>query len=371
MTGAPLDQGFRDPEIARDLAARIRAQSTRPARIMEVCGTHTMAIFRHGIRSLLPKTLTLISGPGCPVCVTDQGDLDAFVEMARMPGVTITSFGDLLRVPSSDSSLARERARGADVRVVGSPAQALSLAQAEPGRTVVFLGVGFETTAPAVAATLLAARDRGVGNFLVFSAHKLVPPALFALFGSGQCRVDGLLLPGHVSVITGLAAFRPFFERFRVPSVVAGFEAGDILGALAMLTDEIESGTPILENAYARAVTENGNPRAREIMNRVFVPKEARWRGLGAIPESGLAIREEFAAHDAARVLGVPGREAPPPAGCRCGEVITGAVTPRECPLFGRACTPSGPVGPCMVSTEGTCAAYFRFGRECCGGNPF
>lgn len=352
---------YRDPDISGSLIRRINAVSRAPVRLMEVCGTHTMSIFRNGIRGVLPETISLLSGPGCPVCVTDQSEIDAFIEIARTEDVITATFGDLLRVPGTDSSLEKERAKGRDVRLVYSTSDALDLARNHPDKRVVFLGVGFETTAPTVAASLLSAQSMGLGNYLVFSAQKRVLPALFALMDMKEIAIDGFILPGHVSVILGTEAYRPLFERHKLPCVVAGFEPADILDAVRMLVEQIESGSPELANAYPRAVTAEGNPKALEMMDAVFEPVDAAWRGMGMILESGMAVRPEFASHDAQKALGLSVSEAEPPKGCRCGEVITGRMTPPECPLFRKACTPMDPVGPCMVSSEGTCAAYFRY----------
>jgi len=352
---------YHDPAIARGLVARIRSISRRPLRLMEVCGTHTVAIFRAGIRSLLPPEIALLSGPGCPVCVTAQGEIDAFIALARQPGAIVCTFGDLLRVPGSGSSLQRERTAGADVRVVYSTLDALRVARENPARPVVFLGVGFETTAPTVAAAIRMAREEGLVNFLVFSAHKLAPPALAALLQSDAVCIDGFILPGHVSVIIGSEAFAPLFARHRIPCVVAGFEPLDILRAILMLVQQIETGRPAIENAYPRAVSSGGNRAARQLMEEVFEVSDATWRGLGVIPESGLRLRETFAAHDAARHFGLQTLEVPEPRGCACGAILTGVRIPPECPLFRRTCTPMSPVGPCMVSSEGTCAAYYRY----------
>jgi hydrogenase expression/formation protein HypD len=355
---------YRDPELSRSLIRRIRETSRRPVRLMEVCGTHTMAIFRSGIRSVLPETISLLSGPGCPVCVTGQGEIDAFVELVRRDGVTVATFGDLLRVPGTESTLERERAAGRDARIVYSAADAVALARERPDRTVVFLGIGFETTAPTVAAAVLSARESGLENFRVLSAHKRVLPALFALAADPELAIDGFLLPGHVSIVLGTEGYRPFFDRHRMPCVVAGFEPADILQAVRMLAEQIENGAPALENAYGRAVTAEGNRRAREIMDTVFESGDAVWRGMGVIPESGLFFREDFAEFDARRTLGIVARDVPEPPGCACGEVVTARRTPPECPLFRTRCTPMRPVGPCMVSSEGTCAAWYRYHSE-------
>jgi len=352
---------YRDPAISQHLVLQIKATSRKPVRLMEVCGTHTMAIFRHGIRALLPAAISLLSGPGCPVCVTAQGDIDAFVDLSRRKDVTLTTFGDLMRVPGSGSSLQRERAEGADVRVVYSAMDAVQLARQTPDRQVVFLGVGFETTAPTIAASILAAQQMALDNFTVYCAHKTVPVALGALMNNPQVKIDGFLLPGHVSVIIGLNAYRPFFEQHRTPSVVAGFEPVDILRGILELVTMIEKSAPELGNAYPRAVTDQGNTQARQVMARVFEPCDASWRGLGVIPGSGLTLRPELAAFDAVQRFGLVVSDTPEPKGCACGDILSGTKIPPECALFRKLCTPMNPVGPCMVSSEGTCAAYYRY----------
>ena len=328
---------------------------------MEVCGTHTVSIFRSGIRSVLPQTISLLSGPGCPVCVTDQGEIDAFIELARQEDVIIATFGDLMRVPGTKSSLQKESAAGRDIRVVYSTFDALEIAGKNPTKKVVFLGVGFETTAPTIAAAILSAAQTGVSNFSVISAHKLVPPALEALMAAEQININGFILPGHVSVIIGLNAYRPFFDRHRVPCVVAGFEPTDILQAITLLVEMLEAGRPALDNAYPRAVTAEGNAKAQQILEEIFEPADACWRGIGVIPLSGLRIREKYAAHDAQKLFDVQVPDARTPKGCACGEILIGAKTPPECTLYKKVCTPMDPVGPCMVSTEGTCAAYYKY----------
>jgi len=352
---------YRDPLLSRRLIEAIHRTSTRPVNLMEVCGTHTMSIFRHGIRDVLPETIRLLSGPGCPVCVTAQPEVDAFIAYARVEDTIVTTFGDLLRVPGTASSLQKEKADGRDIRIVYSAFDALKIAQANPDKKVVFLGVGFETTAPTIAASILSARDMKLPNFLVACAHKTVPAALDALMASDQVQINGFLLPGHVSVILGLQAYRPFFEKHPIPSVVAGFEPADILEAVRRLIEQIETGQPQLDNAYQRAVEEAGNPKARQIMDTVFEPVDAAFRGIGIIPGSGLQIRPAFAAHDAAIQIPVRIPASREPAGCACGEILTGAKTPPDCRLFRTACTPENPIGPCMVSSEGTCAAFYRF----------
>ncbi|MCU0556828.1 MAG: hydrogenase formation protein HypD [Desulfobacterales bacterium] len=352
---------YRDREIARRLIAQIHAASRKPIRLMEVCGTHTMSIFRSGLRSLLPETITLVSGPGCPVCVTAQREIDQFVALARREDVILTTFGDLLRVPGSGSSLQQERAAGCDVRVVYSPLDALALAARNRAKKVVFLGVGFETTAPTVAAALLSARAQGVSNFLVFAAHKRTPPAVAALMAAPDLRVDGFLLPGHVCLVTGTRAFQPLVDRYRIPCVVGGFEPLDLLGALARLVAQIEAGAAVLENAYERAVTAGGNAKAQAVMEAVFATVDAEWRGLGVIPESGLKIAEAHRALDAEACFDLSVPDVPEPRGCACGQVLKGLKIPTDCALYQKTCTPMHPVGPCMVSSEGTCAAYYRY----------
>lgn len=352
---------YQDGELCRRLAGRIGQKSRRPLRLMEVCGTHTVSIFRHGLRSLLPDTISLLSGPGCPVCVTAQGEIDWFIELARRPGVIVATFGDLLRVPGSGTSLMRERAQGADVRVVDSSMAALNLAQDNPNSEVIFLGVGFETTAPTVAATVLEADRLGIKNFSIAPAHKLMPPALDALLSGGRVSLDGLICPGHVSVIIGARAYEPVARKFSMPCVITGFEPMDILQGIEMLVDQAQAGTSEVQIAYRRAVSWEGNPKALALMEQVFKRVDAVWRGLGKIKRSGLEIREKFVAYDAGQKFGIQAQETPEPPGCSCGQVLSGLISPDECPLFGRACTPSAPVGPCMVSSEGACAAHYKY----------
>jgi len=336
-------------------------RARRPLTLMEVCGTHTMAIHRHGIRALLPENVRLISGPGCPVCVTSQGQVDQIVELAARPEVTIATFGDMVRVPGSHSSLERERAGGADVRVVYSPLDAVAIAEAEPSRQVVFIGIGFETTAPAVAAAVVEARKRRLGNFTLVAAGKLIPPALEALLSSGDLNLDGLICPGHVSVIIGSRAYEVLAEKHRLPCVVAGFEPAEVLEAVVALVRQAAEGRAEVENRYSTWVRPEGNRRALAMMEKVFRPGPAKWRGLGTIEGSGLVLRPEWEEFDAAARFGLEERDVPEPEGCRCGDVLRGLVSPGDCPLFADRCTPEEPVGPCMVSSEGTCAAAYRY----------
>ncbi len=342
----------------RRLAADLRAEARPDLTFMEVCGTHTMAIARYGLRELLPDGMRLVSGPGCPVCVTAIADLDRVVALARLPEVTMATFGDLIRVPASRTTLAAERAAGADVRVVYSARDAVQIAADEPDRQVVFAGIGFETTAPTIAASLLEARARGLTNFSVLSMHKTMPLPLKALLELGETPIGGFLLPGHVSVITGTACYEFLARDYGVAGVVAGFEPLDVMRALLRL---VRQTRPAIEIEYGRAVRPEGNVVARRLMEQVFAPSDADWRGLGVIPGSGLALRPEYADADAA--LRFPVELEPPlePAGCRCGEVLRGVTDPADCALFGARCTPEDPVGACMVSSEGACAARYRF----------
>ncbi len=360
MTLKHIDE-YRDKEISQKLIEKIKSISRKDVRLMEVCGTHTVSIFRSGIRSVLPENISLLSGPGCPVCVTDQGEIDAFIELARIDDAIITTFGDLMRVPGTQSSLQKESAGGRDIRVVYSTFDALEIAKKNPAKKVVFLGIGFETTAPTIAAAILSAAQMEVKNFSVISAHKLVPPALEALMASADVRIDGFILPGHVSVIIGLNAYQPFFDRYQIPCVVAGFEPTDILQAISMLVEMLESDSPALDNAYPRVVTIEGNTKAQQILHEIFEPADACWRGIGVIPRSGLKIREKYVAHDAQKLFDVQVSDTKTPKGCACGEILIGTKTPPECALYKKACTPMDPIGPCMVSTEGTCAAYYKY----------
>ena len=355
-----LDE-YRDAEISGNIVKKIAAISKKDIRLMEVCGTHTMSIFRSGIRTLLPKTITLISGPGCPVCVTAQNEIDAFIELTKIDDTILVTFGDLMRVPGTQSSLQNESAAGKDVRIVYSTFDALDVAKKNPNKKIVFLGVGFETTAPTIAASILSAKETGIDNYYVYSAHKLVPPALTALMETKGVKLDGFILPGHVSVIIGINAYSRFFDRYSIPSVVAGFEPIDLLQAILMLVEQIEAGKPRLDNGYQRAVTSEGNVKAQSVMADVFEPVDASWRGIGVIPGSGLKIRKEFESFDAQKMFTIEITDVKEPNGCACGEILTGLKIPPECSLYKKACTPTDPVGPCMVSSEGTCAAYYRY----------
>lgn len=353
--------GYREPSTCQAISEHIRKISTRPVTLMEVCGTHTVSIFKNGIRSLLPDHVTLLSGPGCPVCVTPTGDMDAIISVCDHENTILATFGDLIRVPGSKGSLQGKRAEGADVRVVYSAFDSLDLAMKNPFKKVIFAGVGFETTAPTVAAAIKEADRMGLTNFFVYSAHKLTPPAVAAVVGSGDSMIDGLILPGHVSAMTGAHYFREVVEKSHRPAVVTGFEPVDLLMGIARLISGIESGETGLYNAYERAVSADGNRSAMALMHEVFDISDSRWRGIGVIPESGLAISEKYENFDAAVAFAINHYEAPDPPGCACGDILTGKAKPPSCPLFRKICTPHNPVGPCMVSGEGTCAAYYHY----------
>lgn len=354
---------FRDPELAQKLLKRITSRSTRPVRFMEFCGGHTHAILRYGLRDLLPPTVELRSGPGCPVCVTANAELDHAIALARVPGLILTTFGDMIRVPGSRRTLQDAKAGGADVRVVYSALDALQMARQNQERPVVFLGVGFETTAPTIAAAILQAEAEGLENFSVLSLHKLTPPATRSILDAGEVALDGILGPGHVTTIIGADAWNFLPAEYAVPVAVAGFEPLDILRAVADLVEMVEAGRPGVSNSYARSVTREGNLTALSTMDRAFQPGLATWRGLGAVPASGLAIRPDFARFDAGLLFAVDPGPTQEHRGCLCGSVLRGTVLPPECPLFGHTCTPATPIGPCMVSAEGACAAYYQFGQ--------
>ena len=352
---------FKDPKLARGLIESIRALSPEHATLMEVCGTHTVAIARNGIRGLMPEGVRLSSGPGCPVCVTSNRDIDMVIALARVPDVTIATFGDMTRVPGSTSSLLKEQAAGRSIEIVYSPLDALTIARENPDRQIVFVGVGFETTTPLVAMAIKRAAAMGLANFSVFAAHKNVPGALEVIVNDPALELDALILPGHVSTIIGVEPYRFLAERYGVPGVITGFEAVDVLQGIAMIMRQLHEGRAEIEIAYARGVMPEGNPTARAAIDEVFEACPATWRGLGEIPGSGYRIRPEFAAFDAVKRFEPEIEPTKEPKGCRCGDVLRGIMAPSDCPLFRRACTPENPVGPCMVSSEGSCAAYYRY----------
>ena len=352
---------FKDPKLARGLIETIHRLAPEHATLMEVCGTHTVAIARNGIRDLMPEGLRLASGPGCPVCVTCNRDIDTVIALARIPNVTITTFGDMTRVPGSTSSLLAEQAAGRSVEIVYSPLDALAFAKAHPEREVVFVGVGFETTTPLVAMAIKRAKAMGLSNFTVFAAHKNMPGALELLVGDPTLELDALILPGHVSTIIGAEPYRFLAEKYGIPGVITGFEPVDVLQGIAMLVRQLHEGRAEIEIAYARGVMPEGNPVALAAIDEVFETCTATWRGLGDIPGSGYRIRDEFADFDAVRRFEPDVELTRDPKGCRCGDVLRARIAPNECPLFRTVCTPENPVGPCMVSSEGSCAAYYRY----------
>ncbi|MBN1834683.1 MAG: hydrogenase formation protein HypD [Spirochaetales bacterium] len=358
-------QGFADRELAQALVREIRelaGRVGRPVRIMEVCGTHTVAIRRAGIPSLLPGNLVLISGPGCPVCVTPTGYIDNALSLVDQPEVVVASFGDMLKVPGSSGESLASRLGGGRVRVLYSPAELPGLA-AEVGNSVVFLAIGFETTIPTIAAALLRAEEQGLENLFLYTAFKTVPAALQALLAGRDRNLDAFLLPGHVSVIIGEAPYRLLESPGGVPGVITGFEPLDILDGILAALRQVAAGTHTVENRYTRAVRPEGNSKARRVIDAVLEPCDALWRGLGTIPASGMKLREEFRRRDAALAFALPEMTNTEPPGCSCAQVLQGLRAPRECPLFGDLCTPERPVGPCMVSSEGSCAASYRYGE--------
>lgn len=375
-TGAPLHESrtvdaatmqaelaaFKNPELARGLIASIdKLAPAKGAVLMEVCGTHTMTIARNGIRDLMPEGTRLASGPGCPVCVTSNKDIDTVIALSRVPNVTIATFGDMTRVPGSTSSLLKEQAAGRSVQIVYSPLDALALAKAQPDRQIVFVGVGFETTTPLVAMSIKRAVDMKLENFSVFAAHKNMPGALEAIINDPRLKVDALILPGHVSTIIGAAPYQFLAEKYGIPGVITGFEPVDVLQGIAMIMRQLHEGRAEIEIAYARGVMSQGNPVALAAIAEVFETCPAIWRGLGEIPGSGYRIREDYAKFDAVRRFQPEVEPTQDPKGCRCGDVLRGIMAPNECPLFRTVCTPENPVGPCMVSSEGSCSAYFRY----------
>ncbi len=343
---------FRDPILVRAIASKLH-ENTRPIRIMEVCGTHTMSIGKWGLRKMLPKSIELISGPGCPVCVTPAGYIDALM---GLESATVCVFGDLMRVPGANGTLEDARSRGHDIRIVYSPMQALEIAQE---RETVFAAIGFETTIPGIAHTIKLAKTQGIGTFSVLAALKAIPPALDALLSSENIQVDGFILPGHVCAVLGMEPFRFLPEKYNVGGVITGFEPLEILSAIQQLIDMNDH--PAIHNQYARVVSDRGNPHARRMIDAVLQPNDAIWRGLGTIPGSGYTLRDDYASFDASAKFGITITDEAENRGCRCGDVLKGVIKPDQCELFGAVCTPASPIGPCMVSSEGSCAAYYRY----------
>jgi hydrogenase expression/formation protein HypD len=355
---------YRDGDAARRCADAIRAVVTRPWALMEICGGQTHTIVRFGLDELLPPEVTLIHGPGCPVCVTPVAIVDQALALASRPDVIFCSFGDMLRVPGTERDLLSVKARGGDVRVVYSPLDALALAEQNPDREIVFFAVGFETTAPAHAMAVHQAASRGVTNFSLLVSHVLVPPAMESILSAPERRVDGFLAAGHVCTVMGVDEYRPLAAAYRAPIVVTGFEPLDLLQGIAMCLRQLEEGRAEVENQYARSVRDDGNAHARAMIREVFEVVTREWRGLGAIPASGLGLRERYARFDAVKKLGAPETPTAAPTECVSGRVLLGLIKPRECPAFGVRCTPDAPLGAPMVSPEGACAAYYRYRRE-------
>ena len=355
---------YRDPELAKKLLSGIEkkaAQLGRNVTFMEVCGSHTQAIGRYGIRKMLPDSIRLISGPGCPVCVTSVEDVDTALWLAVQPNVAFATFGDMLRVPGTGGrNLQQLRAEGADIRVVASAADCISMASANPDNEIIFMGIGFETTSPTIAATVAMAQKKNIKNLSVFSVHKIIPPAMKALIADPALKIDGFLCPGHVSIITGAEAYRCITDA-GLAAVITGFEPVDVLEGVYMLLGQLQVATKEILIQYGRGVKSEGNRKAMQLLNTVFMTADARWRGLGSIPGSGLVFRDSFAKYDSLRRFSVPALSSEDIKGCRCGDILRGIIEPPECPLFKKICAPQNPTGPCMVSSEGTCAAYYRY----------
>jgi hydrogenase expression/formation protein HypD len=351
---------FRDKAIAEGLVHKIQKTSTRPIQLMEVCGTHTVSIFRFGIRGILPEHIKLISGPGCPVCVTPNQDIDLAIALSRQKDVIIVTFGDMMRVPGSTSSLQKEKAEGRNIRIIYSSLDALKIAKEYPEKKVVFLAIGFETTSPTIAVAILRAREEGLHNLFFLDSQKRVPPALVALLQSKQVKIDGFILPGHVSTIIGTNPYQFIAKEFGRPAAITGFEPLDILQGIWMLVEQIEENRAAIEIQYLRVVHEEGNPTAINKIYEVFEKGESRWRGLGLIPDSGYRFKESYKEMDA-RNFDVEAEPTKEPPECLCGEVLQGIKSPLECHLFKKVCDPENPIGPCMVSIEGTCNTYYKF----------
>ncbi len=357
---------FRDRDLVQNMASNIRAMAEllrAPVNFMEVCGTHTMSIYQYGIRTLLPENVRLVSGPGCPVCVTPIDYVDKALACTNDPVNIVATFGDMLRVPGSHSSLMEKRAGGADIRIVYSPLDAVSLAKNNPERRVIFLGVGFETTAPTIAVSILEASRLKLSNYCVLASHKTMPVPMDILSGDPELNIKGYLCPAHVSTIIGAAAYKPLADKYHIPCVVTGFEPADVMQGIEMLLAQTMRGESRVEIQYSRAVSWEGNPKALAILHQFFEPCDAVWRGLGVLPGSGLAIRSKYADFDAENILTLDVPDTLENPACLCGEVLKGKLTPFECPLFSTICTPEEPIGACMVSSEGTCAAAYKYGR--------
>lgn len=343
------------------LTVKLHEIIKRPVKLMEVCGTHTVAIGKAGIRKILPKEVELISGPGCPVCVTSDTDIDAYMRLAEEKNVVLATYGDMMRVPGSKGNLADLKANGADIRVVYSALEALEFARNEKAKEVVFLGVGFETTTPAAAHAIYVAKREGLKNFSVFNLHKTVPEALKVLLDDENTKIDGFILPGHVSIIIGEKPYQMIAKNYATSGVIVGFEPPEIMAGIVKLVQDIQAQTPSITNLYKEVVRPEGNITAQKLVADVFIPCDAEWRGIGIIPGSGLTIREQYADYDADKKFGIIRQPVELRTGCSCGDILKGTIKPHACVLFGKHCTPENPIGPCMVSSEGTCAAYYLY----------
>lgn len=351
---------FRDKELVQELARKIKQISRKKISIMEVCGGHTMAVHKFGIPSLLPENVELLSGPGCPVCVTSNKFIDTAVALSRMEDIIITTYGDLIRVPGSSSNLDKEKAAGADIRIVYSTLEALEIAKENRNKKVVFLGIGFETTAPSSAIAILEASKHDISNFYLFSSHKIMPPAMGALIDEGV-KIDGYIGPGHVTTVAGAKMYDNLAEKYKLAIVISGFEPVDIMQSIYLLARQIENNSPCVEIQYKRVVTHEGNTKAQQMIYEVFEPRDDWWRGLGVLKGSGLGIKEKYLSYDVEKQIDVQVEETIEPKGCICGEILKGLKRPGDCRLFRKVCTPSNPVGTCMVSNEGACQAFFNF----------
>lgn len=354
---------YRDRQLVMELIEQIKKTSTKKITLMEVCGGHTMSIQKFGIPSLLPDTIKLVSGPGCPVCVSSRKYIDQAVAYSRLSDVIITTYGDLIRIPGSSTSLDEEKANGADIRIVYSVLDALKIAKENPDKRIVFLGIGFETTAPSSAVGVLNAHKSGIKNFFLFSSHKIMPPAMAALIDEGV-KIDGYIAPGHVSTITGSGIYKDIAEIYKLGCVISGFEPVDLLRSILMLVRQLENNDPKVEIQYSRVVKPEGNLKAQQMLDEVFELQDDWWRGLGVLPNSGMKIRDKYREYDAVVMIPVVVEPTKEDKGCICGEILKGLKNPKECKLFAKACTPSDPVGACMVSNEGACNAHYRFNRD-------
>ncbi len=353
---------YRSVELVNRLVKKIQCTSTKPVRLMEFCGGHTVSIMKNGLRQLLPPTIKMLSGPGCPVCVTANEDIDNAIALAYVPNVIIATFGDMMKVPGSYSSLQQAKARGADVRIVYSTQDALQIARDNSGKSVIFIGVGFETTSPTIAASVLQAKLEKMNNYYVLCLLKLCPPVMKALLDLGEVKIDGIICPGHVSAIIGSKPYQFIPKEYKIACVVSGFEPFDILLSVAMLIEQIEAAKPRVEIAYRRGVYAEGNQKAQDLMEKVFDVDVANWRGLGTVNGSGLKLKKEFQRYDAAFTFDLPTQPVINAKGCICGDILRGIKSPVDCKLFGKVCLPENPVGPCMVSSEGACSAHYLFG---------